>query len=71
MEVKAQVVMKHHIEQVLGSITTAGYETLYAFVDELLNVHNQWLSSRVSKMLDWQGKAILNSIQSRQPDIVK
>ena len=55
----------------LSSITVAGHETLYAFVDELLNVHNQWLSSRVSKMLDWQGKAILNSIQSRQPDIVK
>jgi hypothetical protein len=47
---------EHHIEQVLGSITTAGYETLYAFVDELLNVCNQQLSSCVSKMLDQHGK---------------
>jgi hypothetical protein len=56
VEAKAQAAMKHHIEQVLGSITAAGYETLYAFVDELLNVCNQQLSSCVSKMLDQHGE---------------
>jgi len=38
VEAKARVATKHCIKQVLGSITAAGYETLYAFVDELLNV---------------------------------
>ena len=67
VEAKARAAMKHHIEQVLGSITAAGYETLYAFVDELLNVRNQQLSSHVSKMLDQHREAILNSIHSHQP----
>ena len=49
-EAKAWAGTKHHIKQVLGSITAAGYETLYAFVDELLNVHDQQFSSRVSKV---------------------
>ena len=62
---------KHRIEQVLGSITAAGYETLYAFVDELLNVRDQQFSSCVSNMLGQHGEEILNSIRARQPDIVK
>jgi hypothetical protein len=70
-EAKARAATKHRIEQVLGSITAAGYETLYAFVDELLNVRDQQFSSRVSKMLGQHGEAILNSIRSRQPDVVK
>jgi hypothetical protein len=42
---------KHRIEQVFGSITAAGYETLYAFVDKLLNIRrDQQFSSRVFGM---------------------
>ena len=62
---------KHRIEQVFSSITAAGYETLYAFVDELLNVRDQQFSSRVSNMLGQHGEEILNSIRARQPDVVK
>jgi hypothetical protein len=70
-EAKARAATKHRIEQVLGSITAAGYETLYAFVDELLNIRDQQFSSRVSNMLGQHGEEILNSIRARQPDIVK
>jgi hypothetical protein len=70
-DVKARTDEKSRIEQVLGSVTAAGYQSLYDFVDELLNVHNQQLSSRVSKMLGQHGEAILNSIQARQPDVAK
>jgi hypothetical protein len=62
---------KSHVEQVLQSITAAGYQSLYDFVDELLNVCDQQLSSCISKMLGQHGEAILNSIQSCQPDMVK
>ena len=68
-DVKAHTDEKSHVEQVLGSITTAGYQSLYDFMDELLNIHDQQLSSHISKMLDQHGEAILNSIQARQPDI--
>ena len=70
-EAKARAATKHRIEQVFGSITAAGYETLYAFVDELLNVHDQQFSSRIANMLDQHGEEILNSIRDCQPDIVK
>jgi hypothetical protein len=70
-EVGARAEAKARVEQVLGSITTAGYETLYGFVDELLNIRDQQLSSRVSNMLGQHGEAILNSIRARQPDLVK
>ena len=69
-EVGARAEAKARVEQVLGSITTAGYETLYGFVDELLNIRDQQLSSRVSNMLGQHGEAILNSIRARQPDLV-
>lgn len=70
-DVKEQANAKSRVERVLGSITAAGYETLYEFVHELLNVRDQHISSRVSKMLGQHGEAILNSICARQPDIVK
>jgi hypothetical protein len=44
---------------------------LYDFVDELLNVRDQQLSARVSRMLGQHGEAILNSIRARQPDLVE
>ena len=58
-------------EEVLGNITAAGYETLYGFVDKLLNICDQQLSSHVSNMLGQHGEAILNGIRARQPDLVK
>ena len=44
---------------------------MYDFVDELLNVRDQQLSARVSRMLGQHGEAILNSIRARQPDLVE
>jgi predicted thioredoxin/glutaredoxin len=61
---------KSHVEQVLSSITAAGYETLYGFMEELLNTRDQHISSRVSKMLGQHGEEILNNIRARQPDLV-
>ena len=66
---KERVKSKSRVEHVLSSITAAGYETLYAFVDELLNTRDQQISSRVSKMLGQHGDAILNNIRARQPDL--
>jgi hypothetical protein len=67
----AQTASKARIEQVLRSITSAGYQSLYDFVDELLNVRNQQLSSCVSRMLGQHCEEILNSIRARQPGLVK
>ena len=44
-EVRAWAEAKARVEQVLGSITAARYETLYGFVDELLNIRDQQLLS--------------------------
>jgi hypothetical protein len=44
-DVLARAVSKARVEQVLGSITSAGYQSLYDFVDELLNVRDQQLSA--------------------------
>jgi hypothetical protein len=60
---------KARVEKVLSSITDAGYESLYDFVDELLNSRDQQISARVSRMLGRHGEEILNSIRARQPDL--
>ena len=70
-EVRARAEAKACVKQVLSGITDAGYETLYGFVDELLNIRDQQLSSCVSNLLSQHGEAILHSIQTRQPDLVK
>ena len=44
---------------------------LYGFVDELLTIHDQQLSSHVSNMLGQHGEAILSSIRAHQPGLVK
>ena len=62
---------KFRIERVLGCITEAGYETLYDFVNELLNVRDQQYSSRISKMLSQHGETVLNNICARQPDMAE
>jgi hypothetical protein len=69
-DLKERADAKSRVERMLSSITAAGYETLYSFVDELLNVRDQQISSRVSKMLGQHGEDILNMIRSRQPDLV-
>ena len=61
-EVRARAEAKARVEQVLSSITAVGYETLYGFVDELLTIHDQQLSSRVANMLGQHSEAILSSI---------
>ena len=58
---------KARVEQVLSSITTAGYGSLYGFVDELLNIRDQQISVHVSWMLGHHGNEVLNSIWARQP----
>jgi hypothetical protein len=68
-DVLARAVSKARIEQVLRSITSTGYQLLYDFVDKLLNVRDQQLSARVSRMLGQHGEVILNSIRARQPDL--
>lgn len=62
---------KARVENVLNCITGTGYTTLYEFIDELLTIRDQQISSRVSKMLGRHGNAIMNAIRSRQPDMVK
>ena len=57
------------VQHVLESITAAGYDSLYAFVDELLNIQDQQLSAQVSRMLGRHGEAILNSIRARHPNL--
>ena len=57
-EVKVQVETKAQVEQVHGSITAARYKMLYGFVDELLNICDQQLSSHVSNMLSQHGEAV-------------
>jgi len=63
-DVLAWTTSKAHVEQVLGSIMSAGYQSLYDFIDELLNVRDQQLSAWVSRMLGQHGEAILNSIRA-------
>ena len=63
-EVRAWAEVKAQVEQVLGSVTVAGYKTLYVFVDELLNIHDQQFSSHVSNMLSQHGKAVFTQKDS-------
>jgi hypothetical protein len=55
---------KSRVEAVLGSMTAAGYNSLYDFVDELLIIRDQQISSQVSKMLGQHGEAILNNFRA-------
>ena len=57
------------VQQVLEIITAADYDSLYAFVNELLNIQYQQLSTQVSRMLGCHREAILNSICDCQPNL--
>jgi hypothetical protein len=70
-DVKVHADEKPCVEQVLGSIMAAGHQSLYDFVDKLLNVRNQQLSSCISKMHGQHGEVILNSIWACQPDVAE
>jgi hypothetical protein len=48
----------------------AGYGSLFALMDKLLNLHDQQLSAQVSRMLGQHGEEILNSISVRQLNLV-
>ena len=54
------------VEKVLGSVTAAGYSSLFAFVDKLLNIYDQQLSAQLSRMLGQHSEEILNSICAHQ-----
>jgi len=70
VEEKHRTEAKLRVEKVLGSVTAAGYGSLFAFMDELLNIRDQQLSAQVSRMLGQHGEDILNSIRVRQPNLV-
>jgi hypothetical protein len=54
---------KLHVKKVLSlSVTTAGYSSLFAFMNKLLNIRDQQLSVQVLRMLGQHGEEILNSI---------
>jgi len=57
------------IGHILSTVTEAGYETLYAFFDDLLTTKDRAQSSRVSRMLVSHGNQLLDRIQQRQPDV--
>ena len=53
------------VELVLGSVSAAGYGTLYDFMAELLNTKDPVRSSQVSRMLISRGKDLLGSIHPK------
>ena len=61
--------VKSRVEQVLKSVTAAGYKSLFEFVNELLHIRDQQISSQVSRMLGRHGEEVLNSIRARQPKL--
>ena len=65
VEENLQAESKAHVEKVLSSITDVGYESLYDFVDKLLNSCDQQISACVLRMLGQHGEDILNSIHAR------
>ena len=58
------------LQQVLGSITAAGYN-LYGFLDKLLNTRDRATSSQVSQMLIAKGSDLLESMRQCQPKVVQ
>jgi hypothetical protein len=48
----------------------AGYGSLFALMDKLLNIHDQQLSVQVSRMLGQHSEEILNSICAYQLNLV-
>jgi hypothetical protein len=57
------------VELVLGSVSAAGYDTLFDFMDELINTKDPIRSSQVSRMLILRGENLLDSIRARQPNM--
>ena len=51
-----------HMELVLGSVSAAGYDILFDFMDELINTKDPIWSSQVSHMLISQGENLLDNM---------
>lgn len=62
--------VKLRVGQVLRSVTAAGYDSLFGFMDELPHISDQQISAQVSRMLGHHGEKILNGIHIRQPNLV-
>jgi len=61
--------VKSRVEQVLKSVTAAGYKSLLGLwirLSKLLHNRDQQISSQVSRMLGWHGEEVFNSIRARQ-----
>ncbi|KAJ7808983.1 hypothetical protein B0H14DRAFT_3760274 [Mycena olivaceomarginata] len=52
------------------AVKAAGYGSLYGFLDDLVTTKDQNHSSQVSQMLISHGDKLLDSIRSRQPEVV-
>lgn len=69
-EEKKAAEVKFRVQQVLNSVSAAGYQSLFGFVDELLHIRDQQISSQVSRMLGRHCGEVLGSIRARQPSLV-
>jgi hypothetical protein len=61
---------KIRVGHVLQAVKAAGYGSLYGFLDDLVTTKDQDHSSQVSQMLISHGDELLDSIRSRQPEVV-
>ena len=61
---------KARVWVVLGSITAARYNTLYAFLADLMTTKDQQQSAQVSKMLLSHGVELLDHIEQHQPKTI-
>lgn len=69
-EAEQRAASKIRIDQVLESLRTAGYGTLYQFLEDLFTTKDQHHSSHISQMLIHHGHEFLDLIRRRQPQMV-
>jgi hypothetical protein len=69
-EAERRATSKIRVGQVLQAVKAAGYGSLYGFLDDLVTTKDQNHSSQVSQMLISHGDELLDSIRSRQPEVV-
>ncbi|KAJ7810641.1 hypothetical protein B0H14DRAFT_2607157 [Mycena olivaceomarginata] len=69
-EAERRATSKIRVGHVLQAVKAAGYGSLYGFLDDLVTTKDQNHSSQVSQMLISHGDELLNSIHSRQPEVV-
>ncbi|KAJ7809227.1 hypothetical protein B0H14DRAFT_2608207 [Mycena olivaceomarginata] len=69
-EAERRATSKIRVGHVLQAVKAAGYGSLYGLLDDLVTTKDQNHSSQVSQMLISHGDELLDSIRSRQPDVV-